>query len=451
MKTRIGQSILLACGLALAVACQQHTSVIDAIQKQGELVVVTRNAPTTYYELHDEPAGLEYEMSRAFARYLGVKPRYLIKDTTSEILATLKSGEADIAAAGLTKTTERQNSFLFGPIYQEVVQQVVCRRGGANPKKVEELNGFELRIAADTSYEEKFLELKKQHPGIEWKIDHEADTETLLEQVWLKKTDCTVADSNIVDINRRYYPELRVRFNLGEAEQLAWALPLKAEGLQDKINDWFEQYKSAGKLEALLEKHYGFIEVFDYVDTRRFVRRIHKVLPKYRKVFESAARKYKLDWQLLAAQSYQESHWRARAKSPTGVRGMMMLTLTTAREMGVKYRLDPKQSIHGGARYFHQLYKRIPGTVREPDRTWFALAAYNVGMGHLYDARTLAEQLDKDPDHWHDLSDVLPLLSHKKYYKTLKHGYARGREPVLYVDRIRDYHDILHQTLNQNN
>jgi membrane-bound lytic murein transglycosylase F len=440
-------SILLACLTLLPSACQQQTTILSSIQEQGELVIVTRNAPTTYYDLHDEKAGFEYEMTRAFARYLGVKPRYLIKDTTSEILAALQSGEAHIAAAGLTKTADRKNTFLFGPIYQEVQQQVICRRGGASPRKVEELNGFHLVIAAGTSYEEKILELQKQYPVIEWHIDHEADTETLLEQVWLKKIDCTISDSNIMAINRRYYPELKVRFDMGESEQLAWALPLEASGLQSKIEEWFEHYKEAGKLEALLEKHYGFIEVFDYVDTRKFVRRIHKVLPRYRKEFQAAAKKYKLDWKLLAAQAYQESHWRAKAKSPTGVRGIMMLTLTTSREMGVKSRLDAAQSIKGGARYFSQLLKRIPDSVKEPDRTWFALAAYNVGMGHLYDARALAKQLDKNPDRWTDLSEVLPLLSRKKYYKTLKHGYARGSEPVRYVQRIRDYHDILHQTL----
>mgnify|MGYP002624872028 FL=1 len=184
------------------------------------------------------------------------------------------------------------------------------------------------------------------------------------------------------------------------------------------------------------------------MDTRRFIRRINTVLPKYKDQFKAAARKYDLDWMLLAAQAYQESHWRTNARSPTGVRGIMMLTMNTARELNVKSRLDPVQSIHGGARYFKQLHDRIPEEVQEPDRTWFALAAYNVGMGHIYDARALAQRLGNDPNTWVGLSEVLPLLSQKKYYRTLKHGYARGREPVIYVQRIRDYHDILHQRLS---
>lgn len=441
-------STLLACLSVSLGACQQD-STLTSIQEKGELIIVTRNAPSTYYELHDEPAGFEYDMTQDFAESLGVKARYILKDTTSEILQAIQSGEAHLAAAGLTKTSERQSNFLFGPIYQEVQQQVVCRRGGPNPKKAEDLNGFHLSIVAGTSYEEKLTELKQQHMHIEWKTENGVDTETLLEQVWLKEIDCTVGDSNIVAINRRYYPELRVRFDLAEPEPLTWILPKNAAELHNNMEEWFWEYKKSGQLEALLEKHYGFIEVFDYVDTRKFVRRIKKVLPKYRKDFETEAAKYELDWLLLAAQAYQESHWRANAKSPTGVRGIMMLTQTTAKEMGVKRRTDPKQSIKGGARYLNNLLKRIPESVTEPDRTWFALAAYNVGMGHMYDARTLARRLKKNPDRWSDLSEVLPLLTRKKYYKTVKHGYARGREPVRYVQRIRDYHDILHQTLKQ--
>jgi membrane-bound lytic murein transglycosylase F len=440
---------VLACLSVYLGACQQPSDILTDIQNKGELVIVTRNAPTTYYEIHDELAGFEYDMTQDFARELGVKTRYIIKDTTSQILQALQKGEAHIAAAGLSKTAERQSDFLFGPIYQEVQQQLVCRRGGPKPKKVEDLNGLKLKIVAGTSYEEKLNEFKLKHPGIEWQAEDGVATEDLLERVWEREIDCTVADSNIFAISRRYYPELLVRFNLAEPDQLTWLLPKQAVALHNRMEDWFWDYRRSGKLENLLEKHYGFVEVFDYVDTRRFVRRIKKVLPKYRKDFEKAAKKHDLDWMLLAAQAYQESHWRANAKSPTGVRGIMMLTLNTAKELGVESRLNPKQSIEGGARYLSNLLKRVPDSVTEPDRTWFALAAYNVGMGHLYDARILARRLGKDPDSWLDLSEVLPLLARKKYYKTLKHGYARGREPVLYVQRIRDYHDILHQNLTQ--
>ena len=204
-----------------------------------------------------------------------------------------------------------------------------------------------------------------------------------------------------------------------------------------------------GELAELKDKYYGYIEVFDYVDTRALTRRIKRLLPKFRPMFEEAEQRHGIDWTLLAAQSYQESHWNPRAKSPTGVRGIMMLTLTTAKEMGIKSRLNAKDNIMGGAKYLSKMQKRLPKSITGHDRERMALAAYNVGFGHLRDAFVLAKRLEKNPDLWSDVSTVMPLLGQKKYYRTLKHGYARGWEPVRYVKRIRDYQDIIVQNLER--
>lgn len=439
------RTLALACLLTLS-ACQMESSgVLDAIREEKKLIVVTRNAPTTFYELRDEYTGLEYDLTQDFARYLGVEVQYLVKGSISDVLSAIQNGEAHLAAAGLTKTAEREAHFLFGPIYQEVEQQLVCRRGGANPKQIEDLAGLQIQVPVDTSYDENLKLLLKSYDTLQWQTTVDKNTEDLLKQVWLKKIDCTVGDSSIVAINRRYYPELRVRLHLAEREPLAWAMSKEAGTLNSELEEWFDEFRKNGKLEALLERYYGHVDEFDYVDTRRFITRIRQVLPKYKKHFVAAGKKYAIDWIQLAAQAYQESHWRAKARSPTGVRGIMMLTLTTAKEMGIGSRLDPVQSIMGGAGYYQSLYRRLPEEVTEPDRAWFALAAYNVGMGHIYDARRLAERLDQNPNSWADLSQILPLLSQEKYYKTLRHGYARGQEPVLYVQRIRDYEDILRQ------
>ncbi len=420
---------------------------LERILNDGELVVATRNAPTTYYEGRDGLTGFEYELIQGFAEHLGVEPRFVVKDNLGEILPLLEQDEIDIAAAGLTRTEERSGFYLFGSTYQIVKQQVVCRRGGKRPKKIEALEGIELVVPAHTSYVERLTYLKRDYPFLSWREDEQLNTENLLEEVWRKRIACTVADSNIVDINRRYYPELSVQFDISEPEILAWILPKNAESLQDAVNDWFEIIEEDGRLVKLQEKYYGFIEFFDYVDIRTYKRRIYKVLPSYRKYFKAAAKHYQFDWTLLAAMSYQESHWNPRARSATGVRGIMMLTLNTAKEMGVQSRFHAEENIWGGARYLKRMQQRLPDTIQEPDRTYMALAAYNVGYGHLMDARELALRLDKNPDSWRDLAEVLPLLSRKKYYKTLKYGYARGYEPVTYVQRIRDYQDILEKEL----
>jgi len=420
---------------------------LQSIKEKKQLIVVTRNAPTTYYELHDEWMGFERDMVLAFAEYLGVKVKFITKESTAEIISAIKNGEAHIAAAGLTKTKERSDQFLFGPVYQKVQQQVICRNGGKRPKNINDLTGVQILVPKNTSYEERLIQLKQKYKKLQWQTGTGLTSEVLMEQVWSKKIDCTIADSNIAAINRRYYPELSIRFNITKPEPLAWLMSPKAELLQQEINKWFSKFKKTGKLSELDNRYYGYIDLFDYVDTRAFVRSIDKILPRYQNIFKQASAKYDIEWTQIAAQAYQESRWSPSAKSPTGVRGIMMLTRITAKGLNIENRLDPVQSINGGARYYADLYKRLPETIKPPDRSWFALAAYNVGMGHIYDARTLARQLKKNPDLWQELSKVLPLLTKKEYYQKLKHGYARGREPVRYVQRTRDYQDILEKTL----
>jgi membrane-bound lytic murein transglycosylase F len=418
------------------------------ITKSGKLIVVTRNAPTTYYEDRDgSMAGIEYEMARSFADYLGVEPEFQTIHTITGILDAVAAGDGDLAAAGLTQTAGRAEGFLTGPVYQYVKQLVVCRRGGRQPKKVDDLLGIRLSVVAGSSHEERLGILGRDLPGLAWESDDSLDAEQLLDKVWRGELECTLSDDNIFDINRRYYPELIATFAITDPEPIAWFLHSGSKALREKINEWFEGFSASGDLSLLVEKYYGFVEIFDYVDTRKFARRIEQVLPNYRLVFEEAAAENNLSWTLLAAQSYQESHWNPRAQSPTGVKGIMMLTLAAAEDLGVTNRLDPIQSIDGGARYMRRLLDRLPAEIEEPDRTWIALAAYNVGMAHLYDARELARRLDKNPDVWKDLSEVLPLLAQRKYYETLKHGYARGSEPVQFVIRIRNYKDILDRTV----
>lgn len=437
--------------IAMSIAsCGGDSNVrsLREIIKSGKLIVITRNAPTTCYEDRDgSMAGMEYEMAVSFAEYLGVEPQFRVIDTISGILEALAGGEGDLAAAGLTFTLGRSEDFLVGPVYQTVKQLVICRRGGKYPKNADDLSKVHLRVVAGSSHEERLEVLQQEHPALTWESEDSLGIEQLLEMVWRNDLDCTLSDDNIFDINRRYYPELIATFAITDPEPLAWFLNPKSKSLRKKIHEWFERFSADGDLALLHDKYYGYVEIFDYVDTRKFVRRIHDVLPNYRPIFEEAAAENGLSWTLLAAQSYQESHWRPLAESPTGVKGIMMLTLAAGHDLRVTDRLDPVQSIHGGARYMRQLLDRLPAEIEEPDRTWFALAGYNVGMAHLYDARNLARRLGKDPDVWKDLSQVLPLLAQRQYYKTLPHGYARGSEPVQFVTRIRNYRDILERTV----
>lgn len=423
---------------------------VKEIKRSGKLVVLTQFNPTTYYLDRDgKKAGPEYKLIKYFAQTLGVTPHFETKNNLPELLDAIAKGQGDIAAAGLSITQERKRRFLFTSSYQSVRQQVVCRRGGAKPQSVEELPGIDLEVIGGSSYEEKLIELKREYPELSWKVTKGLSAEQLLERVWRKQVACTILDSNIVAINRRYYPELKVRFDLADADELAWLLPQGAWELQRQINEWLETEEAADKIKRVMAQYYGHVELFDYVDTASFVRRLSSRYPELRPHFQKAAQLYGLSESLLAAQAYQESHWNPRAQSPTGVRGIMMLTLNTAKAMGVSSRLNSEQSIMGGARYFARLKKRLAREVEEPDLTWFALAAYNVGMGHLSDARKLTHHFGGNSRSWHDVQEYLPLLSDPKYYKFMKYGYARGSEPVIYVKQVRQYHQILVQHLRE--
>ena len=434
-----------------ALSCDQPVfrDDLEAIKARGELKVITRNNATCYYEGPHGPVGFEYDLAKAFAEYLGVKLNLVILDTYQEMISTVLSGDADLIAAGLTASDHHEQHLAFGPGYLDVNRQVVGRRDGPEPENVKDLSGQLLCVSAGTSHEQFLLKLKQQYPELSWKAIPGYETEQLLELTWQGTIPLTIAYSDIININLRYYPELMVRFNLGKGQKLAWAMHPQNRHLQKAAYNWFDQPSTAALLKRLTQHYYGYLKIYDYVDLMRFRRRLTQRLPRYQKYFEEAAKKYRTDWELVAAQAYQESHWNPRAKSFTGVRGIMMLTLETARHFKVKSRLDPKESIYAGTRYYASLHRRIGDEVSEPDRTYMALAAYNVGLGHLGDAKTLALRLGKDPNSWHDVRTTLPLLRQKKYYKTLQYGYARGTEPVRYVERIRTYYRILTQNLDR--
>lgn len=423
---------------------------LEAIKASGELRVVTRNAPTTWYiNSEGDPAGPEHDLVNAFADWLGVTVDYRFKGSVGAVLDAIEGEQGDLAAAGITITPNRRQRFRMGPPYQPVTQQVVCRRDNVQPENLQELAEVdEVAVIANSSYAELLRQLERQgYPTPDWRAVPETTTEELLYRVWRRDLDCTVADSTIVDINRRYFPELLTPMNLSREQQLGWVMPPDSVALDHAIGRWLKGLRARDGLADLREEYYGFFEEFDYVDTRVMIRRTDERFPEYREWFGQAALEYDLPFTLLAAQGYQESHWNARARSPTGVRGIMMLTRVTAREVGVDDRLDPRQSIFGGAEYMARLKKRFVDAVTEPDRTFLALAAYNVGRAHLHDAQVLARRKGLSPHKWKGIKKVLPLLADPAYYRELKYGYARGREPVRYVQRIREYRHVLENEL----
>lgn len=429
----------------LLPACNPvEQTLVQQIKDRGELVVVTRNSPTTYYEAADGFAGMEHDLVQAFARELHVDPVFIIKDTEEEIIDAIETGAAHMAAAGLGASKELEQRVEFAPHYQSVSQLLVYRSDTNPPSTVKGLKGRHIEVPSHSRYARTLQALKSGHPAIEWTESEDKDTEELLNLVADGLLELTITDSHIYKLNRRHFPSLRSAFQLKKSEKLAWAFPLHTDGsLKKEARKFIKLVRHNGELKLLLEKYYGAALKSDVVNLSVYHLRIQNRLPKYQSLFIKYAEKYRLDWRLLASISYQESFWNPRSVSPTGVRGIMMLTRSTAKELGVANRLDPEQAIEGGAKYLRSLIDRIPAEVKEPDRIWLALAAYNVGMGHLQDAITITKLQKGDPGKWNDVQLRLPLLSRKKYYKFTKHGYARGIEPVRFVTRIRNYYDAL--------
>jgi membrane-bound lytic murein transglycosylase F len=432
----------------ILTSCSKKTRTLQNIKEEGILRVATRNSPTSYYEDRDgNLAGFEYETIKSFASWLGVKVEYIILDSPKELLYYLEHGEVDIVAAGMSITDSRKKKFLFGSPYMVVTQEVVCHKDHLL-KETQDLVGKTILISKGSSYIDDLNVIKKKYPKLLWKTSSELSHYQLFEDLENKVLDCTVVDSNILSLYQRYFPDLRNFFSIGKEKKLAWVLDKKSKALQVKVGEWFSKELSRGQIQVWKDKYYGHAKEFDPYDIKKFVKRIQTRLPKYKDQLQKAASLIGWDWRLLAAISYQESHWNPRAKSPTGVRGFMMLTLATAKQLKIKNRLDAEQSIMGGARYLKKIEERIPSYITGIDRKWMTLASYNVGYAHVRDAWGVAAWFEKNPNKWSSLSAVLPKLSQRKIYKRLPHGYARGLEPVIYVNRIRNYYDLLKRELS---
>ncbi|MCZ6826625.1 MAG: membrane-bound lytic murein transglycosylase MltF [Gammaproteobacteria bacterium] len=437
---RVLTALLVAVVLG---TCSEPPSLVEQIKTLGELRVLTRNSPTTYYIGHEGPIGPEYDLVKRFSKALGVELKIEVDEEFQSLIPGVKNGRAHIAAAGLTITPERLGEVAFGPSYDYISEYVVYRVNTRRPREPIDLIGKSIEVIKGSAHADTMHQLRQRYPDLTWIETPNVASEELIYQVAQGKIDYTIADSSEFNVSRKFHPEIRVAFQLRKNLPLAWAIPKNAPALHDAVQEFFAGLRESGDLNRILQKYYGNIGNFDYVGTRAFLRHIETRLPQFRTSFQQSAAIVGMDWRLLAAVGYQESHWNPKAISPTGVRGIMMLTQPTARQLGIKNRIDPVQSISGGSKYIREMMSRIPERIPEPDRTWLALASYNVGWGHIEDARIITEIRELNPDSWADVRSSLPLLTQKKWYSRVRRGYARGWEPVHYVDNIRSYYDVL--------
>jgi len=430
--------------LLLLFSGDDKPSQLDQVKQRGTLTVLSRNGASSYYEDAGGPTGPEFELAKAFSEYIGVEMKLELADAFGQLEGLLLNGKGDMIAANLSRTKAREQRFNFGPDYLETSILVITRLNERQISSLADLEGRKIMVIAGSSYEEALEEAQKEFPGLKWEARSDVGIESLLLAVADKAIDATLVDSSIFELHRSFYPRLEVSLNLPGTVPHAWAFPPgRDSSLADAAEQFMFEARQSGLLTGILEQFYQPATEHEPFDMAHFLQRVRERLPALIGAFQEAGEVYDVDWRLLAAIGYQESHWDAEATSFTGVRGIMMLTEQTAEQLGVSDRLDPYQSIDGGGRYLARLRDRLPDRIPEPDRTWMALAAYNLGMGHLRDARKLTESQGMDPDSWADVRQSLSLLTQEQWYSKTRHGYARGNEARRFVESIQRYYEIL--------
>ena len=416
---------------------QSEQNPYTTIKNRGSLIVGTINNPIYYFIGNEGESGLEYELAKNFADYLGVRLQIKTLENNDQLFNELENNNIDIAAANLLFQPQRAEKLQLGPSYTSASWQLVYKKGENRPKDLAQVQQ-EIIISAGEDLEKLLSLAQKKLPALKWQNNKQLTQEELLIQVAEGKIPYTIANSIDVAAAQQIRPNLAIAFDLTDEMTVHWYLSNQSYNeLQAGLLDFMNNAIETGLIDRIEEKYFRHITAFDYVDTQAYLEAVEKILPQYQPLFE----KYKgnLDWRLLAAVAYQESHWDPYATSPTGVRGMMMLTKDTAARMNINNRTDAEQSIKAGSEYLHWLLDQMPDSIPEEDRIWYSLAAYNMGLGHILDARRLTKKLGGNPDNWLDVKNNLLLLSEKRHYSNLKYGYARGYEAYQYVENIRRY------------
>jgi len=418
-----------------------HTGDLERIKKRGVLRLATRNNAASYYLWRGEFYGFDYDLVRHFAEEQGVALEVLAYEEHDHLLDMVRDGRADIAAASLTITQKRNNNGItFSAPYHEAVELIVCRTDDDILKTVADLKGRSIVVRRSSSYWESLIALRQQ--GIKFTLieaPEGIETEQLISGVASGTYDLTVADSHLLDIELTWRDDVKAAFPLGHAQPQGWAMRTNNSALIQAVNDYLAPLQGSLFYNVTYGKYFKNNKRIISHQQERQQRKQYGQISPYDDLVRRFAGAYGIDWLLLLAQVYQESRFDPDAKSWAGAHGLLQVLPETARQFGYSKLEEPENGLEAGAEYLSWLMQRFEPELDIAERTWFALAAYNAGIGHLRDARKLAQQQGLDPDVWfNNVEKAMLLLSQRKYYSNARYGYVRGEEPVDYVRKIRD-------------
>jgi peptidoglycan lytic transglycosylase F len=441
---------LFAGAIALFAGCGPQP--LPPPKALHEIVVAVRPGPTSWFPGTDgAPAGFDHDLLVRFASEQNLPLRVVIVESAATLLAQVAAGKAHIGAGGLFQGAaakddgagEAPPDVLWSAGTHAVEPVLIYNRDGFRPKSFADLEGAVVAYPEGTGLDAQLAAARVAHPEVVWKAIDVPSSEALIAQVADGSVDYAVVPSGDAAVAQNVYLDFAVAFPAGPRRLLAWAIAPSEKALRDAIDVFLNKLRGNGTLAHYAERYFAPVQRVERVDGEVFRERVRSLLPTYRRNFEVAQAASGIDWRLLAAVAYQESQWDPFATSETGVRGLMQLTEETARQLKVTDRLDARESIGAAGRYLRDLKAKLPARIVEPDRTWLALAAFNIGVAHLEDARVLAQKQKLNPDLWSDVRKTLPLLAQPDYYALAKYGYARGGMPVAFVDRVRAYYDTL--------
>ena len=412
----------------------------------GLVVFLRQGAVTWFSGTDDRGTGLDYDFARMFAAQHGLTLKVIPTHNPVQRLAA-DAGSATIGAGGIYRPSERSrgmdgNALVYSSAYYAIEPVLIYNIDGFKPGTWKDLAGESVGILEGSGLESALVKVRNEHPEVHWQSVALPSTEALISQVSDGTLSYAIVASSEANATRNIYLAFDTAFMIAGKQELASAFPNTEIRLRDQVDSFFARCRRDGTLTRLIERYYSRGQV-TRVDAGVFQDRVKSVLPQFRANFERAQDETGVEWRLLAAIAYQESQWDVQATSETGVKGLMQLTEETARHLGAADRLDSQASVSAAARYVGYLKDKLPPRIQEPDRTWLALAAYNIGIAHLEDARVLAQRQKLDPDAWSAVKKTLPLLALPEYYEDARFGYARGGMPVAFVDRVRAYYDIL--------
>jgi membrane-bound lytic murein transglycosylase F len=446
-------TMLAGAGALMLCGCGSETA--PAPTPAGNaLIVVVRPGPTTWFAGgNGQPVGLDHDLIQRFASEQKLPLMIVVAANATQLMSKVSRGEAHIGAGGLFQlappgaheTSDIGPRVLWSDGYHAVEPVLIYNSDSFKPQSWADLQGATVAYAEHTGLESPIAAVRSAHPEVHWKPLDPPSADALIAQVSEGDMDYAIVASSDAAATRNVYLDFDIAFPVGPRRELAWAVAPEHPELRAAVDQFFRRLRADGTLARDAERYFGARDI-ERIDAGILRERINKTLPQYRPYFYDAQAQTGIEWRLLAAVAYQESQWDPVATSETGVRGLMQLTEDTARMLGVADRLDAKSSALGAARYLRGLKEKLPARIAEPDRTWLALAAFNIGIAHLEDARVLAQKQKLNPDLWSDVKKTLPLLAEQDYFLQAKYGYARGGMPVAFVDRVRAYYDILLRT-----